>query len=272
MLLKRLITLFALLLVGGLLVLPTLASNPEPQDDLAAFKDNSCVTCHSKELKTGILSNKYLDWHLSTHKESGVSCDKCHGGDPTTGNKEKSHQGMLPAKEDLSLVNPVNLPSTCMSCHESISASFIQSKHYEAVKVVGGGGPSCSKCHEHMASTVARTPAEGAALCVQCHSAGSGSPAAKHLDVPARAEEALNAIDRANGIIAWASALMDGAKQRKLDVAAEEKALAAATAQLKEAITQWHTFSLTGVSEKADAAFTSGTKVKDDLRKKMGFN
>lgn len=66
--------------------------------------------------------------------------------------------------------------------------------------------------------------------------------------------------------------VLDVARERKVDVAAEDRDLRAVDAMLKEAKANWHAFSLTGVKEKADQAFERGTKVKDALRKKLGFN
>jgi hypothetical protein len=70
----------------------------------------------------------------------------------------------------------------------------------------------------------------------------------------------------------WATSLLDVAKERKVDVTAEDRDLRAVDATLKEAKANWHTFTLVGVKEKADLAFERGTKVKDALRKKLGFN
>jgi predicted CXXCH cytochrome family protein len=241
------------------------------QEDLAAFDGNSCVKCHSNDLRTSTLSNKYLEWHLSTHKLSGVSCDKCHGGNPGTNSKDKSHEGMLPPSDENSMTNPKNLPTTCNACHQEAATAFTKSRHFAVLKA-SGGGPSCDACHEHMSSNVVTTPAEGAALCAKCHTPGGATAASKHLQVPAKAEELMASIERADGIVVWATSLLDVAKERKVDVTAEDRDLRAVDATLKEAKANWHTFTLVGVKEKADQAFERGTKVKDALRKKLGFN
>lgn len=262
--------LFAALGVFALVPPPPGAGASRP-DDLEKFKGNSCVACHTKELSTAGLSNRYLEWHLSYHKEVGVSCDKCHGGDPGTSSKSKSHEGVRPPADPQSTIHPANLPATCAACHEPAATAFTQSRHFQAVRAAGGGGPSCSTCHEHMASSVVTTAAEGAQLCARCHTTGSGTPAAKFAAVPAKAEEVMASIERANGMVVWANGLLDGARERKVNVAAEEKEMQAVVALLKEAKASWHAFSMVGVSEKADQAFERGTKVKDALRKKMGF-
>jgi predicted CXXCH cytochrome family protein len=269
---KRLFALASFAALGALFAAPNYGAGPPPaQDALAAFKDNSCVACHSNDLKAAALSNRYLEWHMSIHMEKGVSCDRCHGGNPKTDNKGKSHEGMLPPSDPQSTAHPANLPATCNACHQPEVAAFIGSKHFAAVKAAGGG-PSCSACHEHMSSSVIATPGEGAALCARCHAPGEATAASKHLDVPARAEEVMAALERAAGVVVWSNGLVEGAKGRGLAVSAEEKELQEVAALVKQAKADWHAFTLTGVREKADQAFARGTKVKDALRKKLGFN
>jgi predicted CXXCH cytochrome family protein len=268
---KKLYAAIFLAAAAALFAAPAWSADAPAQDDMAPFKDNSCVRCHSTEMRTSDLSNRYLEWHLSTHKLSAVACEKCHGGDPTTNNKGKSHVGMLAPSDPKSTANPANLPATCSACHQQVATAFTASKHFAAVKAAGGG-PSCNACHDHMSSSVITIPAEGAALCAKCHTPGGATAASKHLEVPAKAEEVMASLERADAIQVWANGLLDAAKARKLDVAAEDKELQAVDAMIREAKASWHEFSLTGVREKADSAFERGTKAKDALRKKMGFN
>jgi hypothetical protein len=268
---KRIHLLLLFVAAGLLFVATTRGAPSDTQDDLAAFKDNSCVKCHSKEMRTSELSNRYLEWHLSDHKLNGVGCEKCHGGDPTSNNIGKSHTGMLPQSDAQSLVSPTNLPTTCATCHQADATAYTGSKHFAALKA-SGGGPSCSTCHQHMVSQMIMTPEDGAALCATCHVANGSTAASKHLEVPAKAQELVAAIERVDGIVVWANGLLDAAKDRKLDVAAEEKQLKTVDSLLREAKANWHTFTLVGVKEKADQAFELGTKAKDGLRRKMGYN
>ena len=264
--------LLVFLAAAGLLFVATSRGAPLAADDeLAPFKDNSCVTCHSRENRTSVLTNKYLEWHLSLHKIAGVSCDKCHGGDPTNGNADKSHSGMLPTKDVKSRTNPVNLPATCGTCHAGIASSFTTSKHFASVAKNVGGGPSCSTCHDHMGADKIVVPADVSALCATCHVAGGSTAAAQHVGVPAKAEEVLAALERASAMQVWAEGLFDAAKQKKLDVAAEDKELKAAGVLLDDARAAWHEFTLVGVTDKADNAFNALAKAKDSLRKKMGY-
>lgn len=244
------------------------ASTPA-QDELEAFKNNSCVECHSKDLKSSELTNRYLEWHLSRHMQAAVGCEKCHGGDPTTDRKEKSHAGVLKAADATSRVNPLNLPATCGECHKPIVAAFTGSVHFQKLKAAGMG-PSCSTCHQHMASIVASSPPDAALLCAQCHEVDRAVQP-KRPEIPAQAQAVMEAIDRANGIVVWTDGLLGAAKERKLNVTAEEANLTSVRAMLSESKAKWHDFTLVGVRESADAAFTKGVGVKDELRKKLGF-
>lgn len=265
-------TYFVALLFGAALVAtPWRAASEPAQDPLAPFRNNSCVMCHSRNQTSSTLANRYLDWHLSTHLLGGVSCDACHGGDPKTNDKGKSHLGVLPSADAASRTSPANQPQSCSSCHAATSAKFLESRHYAAAKAAGGG-PSCSTCHEHMASAVVTTADEGAALCARCHTADGTTAAAKHADVPDKAREVVAAFERADGMVVWADGLLGAAKDRKVDVAAEQAQLDAARAALGSAKADWHAFTLTGVRERADGAFEQATKAKDALRKKLNYN
>ena len=267
MLKTLLVVAFAAVFFGVMAVASPVAG--PPQDELQAFKDNSCVGCHSKDLKSSEQSNRYLEWHLSRHMQMVVSCDKCHGGDPTTDKKEKSHVGVLKSDDVKSRTHALNLPQTCASCHEPITSAFTGSTHFQKLKAAGIG-PTCATCHQHMASTVASFPPDAANLCAQCHGV-ERDVLPKRDDIQAGAQTAMEAIDRANGIVIWANGLMDAAKERKVNVAAEEAELAAVKTMLADSKAKWHTFTLVGVRETADAAFAKGVIVKDKLRTKLGF-
>lgn len=264
-------TLVAVAFVAGFLGFVSVAdSASEPaQDEFAAFKGNSCVACHSRDLNSSVMTNHYLEWHYSRHMQTAVSCDACHGGDPTTDRKDKAHIGVLKSEEPKSRTHALNLPQTCGACHQSISAAFSESTHFQRLKTAGLG-PSCATCHQHMASIVASSPPEAANLCAECHTVDRAVQP-RRPDIPASAQTAMEAIDRAHGIVVWAAGLMDAARERKVNVTVEETELAAAKTMLADAKTKWHTFTLVGVRETADAAFAKGVVVKDKLRVKLGY-
>lgn len=243
---------------------------PAQDDPLKPFKGNSCVECHSRDLPSTEMSNRYLQWYLSRHLQVSVSCDKCHGGDPATNNKEKSHKGVLPPAVPVSSVSPENVAKTCGSCHSAIADAFTRSTHSKRL-APAGLGPNCTTCHEHMASVVVTSPTEGANLCAQCHDA-EGGMLPKKPQIPIKAKAVMESIERANNMVIWAEGLVEAANQKKVDISAEIVLLKSARADLAEAKATWHDFTLVGVQDKADDSFKKASAVKDQLRKKLGFN
>lgn len=240
------------------------------QQDLDILANNRCVSCHSKITSPLSLSQRYYDWHLSLHKDKGVGCNKCHGGDPTTEDEKKAHHGVFPATDPQSSVNLVNLPETCGACHDEIANSFIESTHYQKLKAAGMG-PSCTTCHAHMASAVVKDPTETAALCATCHNTINGMLPARP-EIPDRAKEVMEALNRASAVLIWADRLLEVGAQRKLDMSEEKAELKEAKSTLTEAKVGWHALSFESIRQKADEAFEVGTEVKDQLLKKINLS
>jgi ssDNA-binding Zn-finger/Zn-ribbon topoisomerase 1 len=239
------------------------------QSALAEFRDNNCVTCHAQLARPLHLTSKYAEWHISTHKEKAVSCEKCHGGDPKITDEKKAHAGVIPPKDAKSRLHPQNLPETCNACHTGIVSSFVESKHYQRLKSAGLG-PSCTTCHQHMASQVLYTPEETASLCATCHDSPNKLMTPQP-EVPQKANDVMQSIRRANLVVVWADRLFDEADNRKVDVSEERKEQKIVKAVLAEAKISWHAFNLDSVRRKADDAFEMGTKVKDSLRAKLKY-
>ncbi len=237
------------------------------QDTLATFKDNNCVECHSKIMNPLSITSRYAEWHISVHKDKGVSCDKCHGGNATTGDKNKAHAGILPSKDSGSKLHPKNVPATCNTCHEQISSTFTKSKHYQNLQSAGLG-PSCTTCHAHMASEVIYTAEQTQELCAGCHDS-SNALMPKRPEIPTQANEAMQSIRRANMVVLWALRLVEEAHNKKVDIGTSEQEMVPVKAALNEAKVGFHAFNMEAVRKKADEAFESGTKVKDQLRAKL---
>jgi cytochrome c1 len=228
---------------------------------------NNCANCHSKISAPLSLSNKYFEWHVSLHRDNNIGCETCHGGDPTTKDKDKAHQQVRPASDQQSKVHPASLPDTCSACHSAVVKSFIGSTHYQKLK--GSGlGPSCTTCHAHMASAVAKAPAEAAARCASCHNTVNG-PLPARPEIPEKATEMMEALGRANTMVVWADRLLEVGQQKQMSLTQETEQLKSARAALSEAQVAWHALSFAVVRKKADEAFELGTKVKDQLMKKL---
>ncbi|MFZ4794024.1 MAG: cytochrome c3 family protein [Blastocatellia bacterium] len=240
------------------------------QDEMAVFRGNECVWCHSRLSSPLRLTSRYAEWHISTHKVSGISCDKCHGGSPKEADQNRAHAGMLPASNPASRLNPKNLSVTCRECHQPFVAAFIESKHYQASKGQKWAdlSPSCNTCHAHMASEVIYTPEQTAEMCAKCHDAtNSGLP--RNPGMGTGANEAMQAIRRASMIVAWADRLLDEAGRRKMDPGTDQEEMRRVRALMGEAKAGFHTFETGNVRQRADAVYEQGTRLKDALRKKL---
>jgi nitrate/TMAO reductase-like tetraheme cytochrome c subunit len=243
------------------------APSSSAQDILAPYKSNNCVTCHSRVASPLKLTSRYAEWHMSSHREKEVGCEKCHGGDPKISEAKSAHKGVLAPADVNSRLHARNLPETCNGCHQGVVGSFVESKHYQNLKGVGLG-PSCSTCHAHMASEVIYTAEQTSTLCSSCHNS-SNAMMPRRLEIPVQAGETMEAIRRANMMTAWADRLLEEAHKRKMDMADADKEMKIVRAMLSEAKVSWHAFNLDVVRRKADAAYETGTKLKDDLRGKL---
>jgi hypothetical protein len=240
----------------------------ETQDALIRFKENECVMCHSRSQREATLTNRYLDWHMSRHKEAGVGCEACHGGDAKQGDKDMAHAAVRSPDSAESRLNARNISATCGTCHQAVAAAFSRSAHAQKLGQ-SGMGPTCSTCHTHMASQVVAFPAETTALCAQCHDASGTLP--RRPDIGVRAGKVMEAFERANGIVAWADRLVDAAVEKKIAIDTEKASLLVVQSTLSEAKAAWHGFTFEAPERLASEAFRKGTVVKDKLMTRLGF-
>jgi hypothetical protein len=231
------------------------------------YKNNNCVSCHSRLLEPLRAGNRYLEWQFSRHREKGASCEKCPGGDPSAKDKHIAHAGMWPASDRRSKLHWRHQPETCGACHQNVTGAFAESAHYKQPNGIGMG-PSCTTCHAHMATRVIYSPVDTAKLCSRCHdSINSLKPSS---EIPARAKETMMALQRADYVIRWARLLLDNGRRWNLSLNEETNEFQAAEDMLREARVKWHTFDLNTIRKQADGAFLKGTKVKDGMLKKLG--
>ncbi len=239
------------------------------QGPAATFQNNSCLACHSKIDDPLVVSARYYEWQLSRHQNKAVSCDKCHGGDPAVADKDKAHAGVLRSGDPKSRLNRNNQAATCGGCHQAVTNAFVQSVHYLKLNSVGLG-PSCNTCHQHMATKVVYSPKETADLCANCHNATEFLP--PRPEIARQAEETMMSLQRANRAIDWATLLLAEGQRRGLSLKNERDELGQAQRWLSEAKIDWHAFNPENTRKNADNAFQKGTRVKDDLRKKILSN
>jgi hypothetical protein len=231
------------------------------------YKNNNCVSCHSSLLEPLRVGRRSLEWRFSRHRDKGVSCEKCHGGDPSAKDERQAHAGVSPASDQRSRLHWKNQPVTCGACHQDVASAFVESAHYKRLSGIGLG-PSCNTCHAHMAKEVIYSPVETAKLCSRCHdSVNSLKPSP---EIPARANETMMALQRADYVIRWARLLLENGRWMNLSLNEETTEFKTAEDLLRDARVKWHTFDLDAVRKQADEAFLNGTKVRDKLRKRLG--
>lgn len=78
---------------------------------LGASENNSCVECHANLEKE--FSEPVRQWSKSIHKEIGVTCHDCHGGNPEI----KDENAMDTSAGFIGTPSPKAIPSLCAKCH-----------------------------------------------------------------------------------------------------------------------------------------------------------
>jgi hypothetical protein len=136
------------------LILLTGPASVEAQEEIV------CITCHAR-LK-GRLSDPVQLWRGSIHAANGITCDKCHGGDP-----KDSANAMSPERSFIGAPKEHDVPSFCGRCHRGIRDDYARSAHGSSL---GHGGPTCVTCHSNHAVVKASIELINEKLCGRCHS------------------------------------------------------------------------------------------------------
>ena len=253
---------FVLIAVSTLMLLVQPATAPAP-----ALPNNSCADCHRKllftsetqrqfveirikHLESGIscsivchedklnksTASTYAMWSISTHALFDVTCEKCHGGNPSAVLKKDAHFNL----STISIAR-ANTPETCGKCHEPELEEFKSSQHFKKLESgEEGPAPACITCHQAHSVRVL-TASEIEDFCSNCHNRITGiSPA-----VPKKAEAALSSVNELQVGISKARSAVISAKAKGKDVTAAEADLEAARTILKNTPSVWHRFNLT---------------------------
>lgn len=232
---------------------------PATAGEAAGQGEESCVRCHRDPdflVTHPRLYQYFRDWEGSIHRQEGVTCSDCHGGNPDASSREAAHAGIFGESSPQSMVNYANVPTTCGSCHGDVEEAYRKSAHAQHLtrarsdgKGRGDGdkqGPSCVTCHASM-NTLTLDVTTVESTCARCHGEDN------HPEIPAEARRALHeflSIDRFHRYIAVRDEAAEGRKFLE-DIDERREALSVL----------WHTFDL-------EAIGTATSPILDDLRKK----
>jgi len=82
---------------------------------VGAQQENSCLQCHAK--LEGRLHTPVEGWKKSVHKEVGVFCQDCHGGDPSA---RDIRQAKAETAGYIGKPQTKDIPALCAKCHADI--------------------------------------------------------------------------------------------------------------------------------------------------------
>lgn len=143
---------------GTLLIL--LAFSPAAPEVLA--QETVCIECHKNQ--PGRLGEPVEAWRGSIHAANGVSCQSCHGGDPTD-----FAMAMSPERGFIGVPAEEEIPDFCGRCHVGVKEDYLDSAHGQAL---GAGGPQCVTCHGNHAVQKATPDLINPQDCTRCHEYG----------------------------------------------------------------------------------------------------
>ncbi len=144
----------------------------------AAVQETVCIKCHGS--LPGPLGEPVKLWTGSVHAANGISCNSCHGGDPTD-----MAMAMSPARGFLGKPSETEIPGFCGRCHVGVEEDYLKSAHGRAL---GRGGPQCVTCHSNHHVVAASPELINQRDCSRCHTYG-------------RAEEIKSAVVATDGMI-----------------------------------------------------------------------
>ena len=145
-----------------------LSVTPLARAEQPAAESNQCVACHQVEQLPISLGHSLTEWRGSEHARSGITCEKCHGGDASARDATAAHVGVLPSSDRASKVSPHNLAATCGSCHKNEYNAYKSTVHAKESTDEDVDAANCVTCHGSMATSYP-TPQELNSRCTVCH-------------------------------------------------------------------------------------------------------
>ena len=213
----------------------------------AAAQESRCADCH---FSNGSTAWSHLSqWDLSRHGRNDVGCESCHGGDASTFDIRKAHDGIRNGSHPASPTNYLNLPKTCGACHQEALEAFRKSRHFELLEEGQMDAPSCSTCHTDVgAFTLSSRGLER--TCKSCHGERKWEPAPERPRIARSLHADLVEVKK---LARSARRLIRKVKpaERRAQLELE---LQAVETPLHEAIAAAHSFNFDGATERAGVA------------------
>lgn len=226
----------------------------------AADAKSSCIKCHSDpdfHVTAKKLYDYFQEWEISVHRQEGVGCEDCHGGNPDVSDKKGAHgtevsSGMTAG----GAVSFENIPSTCGTCHDDIYEGYLQSDHFDHLldKKQEKQGPNCVTCHGSMNATVLNVNNVKNA-CGQCHN----EETANHPDIPDKASDILNRFLSINRFYRYIGIRGDPAETRAFFAVMDQR--------ISDLSTLWHTFDLPKIDKETQFVLNLLKTKREEVRK-----
>jgi cytochrome c2 len=221
----------------------------------SAIAADSCVECHQRAETTAAFpawrKDQFAHWHESAHGRVGVTCDKCHRGNPNRSNKWLAHWGVKASLDPESPTHYKNVPETCGACHEAVYRQFANTLHFKNLKT-DRLAPTCTTCHGFEMDVGSVSPSQIALKCTMCHNPEQGATP----EVATMARHAVERIAATRDAIAAAQSAIAAARAQGRDPKEAEALLGEAEKRLKGTGALWHSFYLGGFEQRLDGAET----------------
>ena len=228
----------------------------------SASTGNSCIDCHRKasfQVRNKKLYSYFQDWKQSIHREEGVSCDDCHGGNPKKKDKSRAHGGKIGGTKESRLLNYKNIPKVCGQCHGEIYQGYLKSNHYKYLitRKMELQGPNCVTCHGSINSEALDVNSVET-VCLSCHNAETGNSP----ENPKKARLLLNKLSSIYRFYRFVSLRDDPVKGQKFLYRIDD--------DMRQLSVDWHSFDLKKIEGKTKQILTllQGKRTEIKKRKK----
>lgn len=227
----------------------------------AEGEQSGCADCHGDP--EYLVTNKKLyeyfqQWNDSVHKQEGVTCDDCHGGDPRATDKRRAHGSGVGSADPDSGIYYKAVPETCGQCHDEILEGFRKSHHFQHVVKKGEElqGPTCVTCHGAINVDILNVTSVEQS-CARCHN----ETRANHPEIPERARYLLNRFLSIHRFYRYITTNAEpeeaGAFFRDLDP------------RLQRLSVTWHTFDIDAAEKETGEVLALLKAKRDEIRNRL---